>query len=65
MATRPLSGQDPKTQVRSNDRLWSSEVGAAEAQAGVQPYPTAYEFSNGRKFIERIPAHARTDDAPE
>lgn len=62
--TRPRSGEDPATRVRSTDRLWSSEVGAAQAQGGVQPYDPSYEFSNGRRFIERIPAHARQDDEP-
>lgn len=61
--TRPLSGQDPATKVKSSDRLFSHEVGAAEAQEGVQPYPTVYEWSNGRRHIERTPAHARPDDA--
>ena len=62
MATRPRSGEDPAQRVRTTDRLWSAEVGAAEAQAGVQPYPTNYQWSNGREFIERTPAHSRDDD---
>lgn len=62
MATRPLSGQDPAQRVRTSDRLWSSEVGAAEAQAGIHPYPASYEFNNGRRFVERTPAHSRDDD---
>lgn len=63
MATRPPSDQDPRTRVRSRDTLWSAAVGSARAsEPGIDPYPPSYEFSNGRRFVERIPAHARDDD---
>lgn len=47
---------DPQ-QVTSSDRLWSTEVGIAEAQDPEAmkervKRPVVYEFSNGRNFQE-------------
>ncbi|MCK0507919.1 hypothetical protein [Aromatoleum anaerobium] len=50
MPIDPNAPQDPKTRVRTSERLWSQEVGAAEAQAPLPPKDPGYEFSNGRKF---------------
>lgn len=52
MPIDPNAPQDPKTVVRSSTRLWSQEVGAAEAQAPLPPKDPGYEWSNGRKFSE-------------
>lgn len=65
-----MSDQRVKTSVR----LWSTECALADAsdlldraQAGIvavesrQPYPRAYEFSNGRCFADS--SKARDDDA--
>lgn len=35
---------------RSSERLWSEEVGMAEADNPLPQKETAYEWSNGRKF---------------
>lgn len=38
--------------VRTTERLWSEEVGIAEADDPKPARDTAYVFSNGRKFVE-------------
>ena len=51
--------QDPKTVVRTTTRLFSEEVGLAEASDVPKPMrDTAYEFSNGRKFEEQVNPYA-------
>lgn len=50
MATAPA--QDPKTRVRTSQRLFSEEVGIADAEDVARPKDTAYQFSNGRRFEE-------------
>jgi hypothetical protein len=45
--------------VRTSERLWSEEVGIAEATDPKPPYEPAYEFSNGRRFIEKSPFYTR------
>lgn len=45
-----MTTQDPRTIVRTSTRLWSEEVGIAEADAIVRPGEPGYEFSNGRCF---------------
>lgn len=46
--------QDPKTVVKYSERLWSDEVALANADDEPQPlHDPAYEFSNGRKFVEK------------
>lgn len=37
--------------VNVSQRLWSDEVGIAEAESIVQPQEPGYEWSNGRKFV--------------
>lgn len=44
--------QDPKTIVRITRRLWSEEVGRAEAETLLPPKEPVYQFSNGRRFVE-------------
>jgi len=55
----PTPALKPHEIVRTSERLWSAEVGIAEADSVVQPYPTAYRFSSGREYIEKVPAYAR------
>jgi hypothetical protein len=50
MATTPTPGQDPRTVVRTSTRLWSDEVGRANADEVVPPYDPAYSFGN-REFV--------------
>ena len=46
--------QDPRTVVKNTTRLWSTEVAIAEGSDDPPPqHDPAYEFSNGRKFVER------------
>lgn len=52
MATAPPT-PDPRTRVRVTERLWSEEVELARAGEELKPGDTAYEFSHGRKFVER------------
>jgi hypothetical protein len=42
--------QDPRTIVRTSTRLWSEEVGIADADTVIRPSDPGYEFSNGRQF---------------
>lgn len=57
MATTPTPPkQDPRTVVKTSTRLWSDEVGAAEANEVVRPHPVAYRFSNGRQFVQKPPS---------
>lgn len=50
MATTPTPNQDPRTVVKTTQRLWSDEVALAEAAGVIKPKDVAYEFSNGRRF---------------
>lgn len=52
MATTPPK-QDPRTVVRSSTTLWTDVVGRANAEEVIEPYDPAYNFSNGRKFVEK------------
>lgn len=61
MATGPT--QDPRTIVRTSTRLWSDEVGRAQAEDPLPPLEPTYQFSNGRKFTEKTPFYARPDPA--
>ena len=61
----PTPALQPHEVVKTSERLWSVEVGIAEAETVVRQHPVAYEFSNGRKFIEKVPAHARPEPDPE
>jgi hypothetical protein len=46
--------QDPRTVVRISERFWSDEVGQVAALEGpVPPYDPAYQFSNGKQFVEK------------
>lgn len=54
-----MATQDPRTIVRTSERLWSEEVARAEAQAPLPPHDPAYEFSNRRQFVERSPFYTR------
>lgn len=46
--------QDPRTVVRISERSWSDEVGRAAALEGPVPiYDPAYQFNNGREFLEK------------
>jgi hypothetical protein len=45
--------QDPRTVVKTSERLWSDEVGMAEAAEGLPPRPVAYRFNNGRVFYDK------------
>lgn len=54
MATAPPR-QDPRTVVKTSERLWSEEVALAEAGDLVPAYPVAYRMSNGRVFVEKKP----------
>lgn len=47
--------QDPRTVVKIGTRLWSQEVATADAGEIPKPHDDAYEFSNGRKFVEKDP----------
>lgn len=42
--------QDPRTIVRTKTRLFSEEVGIANAEEVVPARDPSYEFSNGRTF---------------
>lgn len=44
---------DEQTKVTTSDRLWSEEV--ERADAGEVEDKTAYQWSNGRKFVEPDP----------
>lgn len=54
MATTPYKPPS-STVVRTSERLWSEEVGRAEAETVVRPKDPAYQFSNGRQFNEEVP----------
>lgn len=53
MATTPTPGQDPRTVVRTSTRLWSDEVGRANADEVVPPYDVVYQFSDGTEKVEK------------
>lgn len=57
----PEPALKPHEVVKTSERLWSVEVGIAEADSVVRQHPVAYEFSNGRQFVEKVPAYARPD----
>jgi len=43
----------PPPAPRTSDRLWSEEVRLAEAAEAPPPLrDTAYQFTNGRRFVE-------------
>lgn len=47
--------QDPRTIVRSSQKLWSEEVAIADACEPVPAQPVVYEFAGGRRlFKDRI-----------
>lgn len=49
MATAPTAPkQDPRTIVRTSERLWSDVVGAADGTDVLRPREPAYAWSNGR-----------------
>ena len=54
-----MATQDPRTVVKTSERLWSEEVAIADAEAPKPAYDTVYEFSNRRKFIEKSPFYVR------
>lgn len=43
--------RDPRTVVKIGTRLWSDEVGRAQADELVQPFDPAYRFSNGTEKV--------------
>lgn len=51
MATTP-NKPDPRTVVKTSERLWSEVVGAAQPEDIVKTGEPAYEFSNGRNFVD-------------
>lgn len=54
-----MATQDPRTVVRTTERLWSEEVGRAQASDPKPPFEPTYEFSNSRKFVEKTPFYNR------
>ncbi|THF55926.1 hypothetical protein [Pseudothauera rhizosphaerae] len=50
MADNQNQQQDPRTKVRVSNRLWSQEVGAAQAETLLPEKEPGYVFSNGRRF---------------
>lgn len=48
--TTPLTAAEKRTKVRISTRLWSQEVGAAQAETLLPEKDPGYEFSNGRRF---------------
>lgn len=59
-----MATQDLRTIVRTSQRLWSEEVARANAQAPLPPFDPSYEFTNGRKFIEKSPFYVRLPEPP-
>lgn len=53
MATMPPPKVDPRTVVKISSRLWSEEVGLADANDVIKPFDPAYRFSNGKEFVEK------------
>lgn len=53
-----LIPQDREPVVKMSSRLWSEEVGSAEADSIIAPRDPGYEFSNGRKFVDGKGAYA-------
>lgn len=43
--------QDPRTKVKTSTRLWSDEVGRAQADELIPPFDPAYKFSNGTEKV--------------
>lgn len=42
----------PDQTVTTSERLWSEEVGIANASEALPPKDVAYEFSQGRQFVD-------------
>lgn len=55
MATPTSPQQDPRTVVKISTRLWSEEVGLANANEPVPPHDPSYQFSNGKRFVDKDP----------
>jgi hypothetical protein len=52
----------PPRPPRTSERLWSEEVRLAEAAEEPKPVrDTAYQFSNGRKFVEASNPYTEPD----
>lgn len=62
MATAPPR-QDPRTVVKHSTRIWSDEVGLANAGEIVPPYDPGYQFSNGKRTVEK--QHYQPADVPD
>jgi hypothetical protein len=60
-----MATQDPRTIVRTSTRLWSDEVGRAQAEEPLRPYDPAYDFTSGRQFVEKSPFYARLEPPAE
>ena len=43
--------QDPRTVVKTSTRLWSTEVGLAQADELIPQFDPAYKFSNGTEKV--------------
>ena len=56
-----MATQDPRTVVKFSTRLWSDEVRLAEGDDLLPQHDPAYEFSNGRKFVEKTHYEGATD----
>lgn len=54
--------QDPRTKVKTSTRLWSDEVGRAQADELIPPYDQAYRFSNGTEKV--VKEHYEPDPEP-
>ncbi len=50
-----MATQDPRTVVKVTTRLWDQEVAIADAGETPKPHDKAYEFSNGKEFVEKTP----------
>jgi hypothetical protein len=50
--------QDPRTVVKTTDRLWSEEVALAEADNPLPAKDIAYQFSDGVKFEQPADPYA-------
>jgi len=53
MATAPT--QDPRTVVKVTTTLWSDVVAHADAGEIPKPHDAAYQFGNGKEFVEKDP----------
>lgn len=56
----------PDPNVKMSTRLWSTEVAIVEAAEGedLQKRETAYEFSNGRRFVREADPYESTEPPP-